>query len=229
MAMEFRDCSEVELEKPLLFTAKDYATEYHTGVTTIPLTLATVFGRTIAYAFGAYARLFWIYLSRFIESIPLICIPWMWFVKWIYPLDEETLLKQAQKATDLQDYGDESFKEPLRILLKDMETEGKLNCMGRSLARTYMQVRTLMIAPCSQSVRSCVIEVVTFDADILRTPCASLACGFLPPCPAHPQWFLHFFERRYPFTFFCSAIWVVAFISWMFASGFPKLRTSQWR
>jgi hypothetical protein len=54
---------------------------------------------------------------------------------WI-TLDEESLLAEAQRNTGLADFGDESFREPMRIFLTALEGEAKLNLIGRLLARS---------------------------------------------------------------------------------------------
>jgi hypothetical protein len=46
-------------------------------------------------------------------------------------LDETALLKQACDRTGLDDFGDESFRQPLRILLESLETEAELHFIGR--------------------------------------------------------------------------------------------------
>lgn len=46
-------------------------------------------------------------------------------------LDQTALLKKAIKQTGLDDFGDESFQEPLRVLLKSFDSDAKLNLIGR--------------------------------------------------------------------------------------------------
>ncbi|MBM4265323.1 MAG: sulfotransferase [Deltaproteobacteria bacterium] len=55
------------------------------------------------------------------------------------PLDEETLLRSAREATGLDDFGDDWFREPLRIFLLALEEEARLNLIGRLLARLETQ------------------------------------------------------------------------------------------
>src|SRR5262249_11618479 len=50
-------------------------------------------------------------------------------------LDEETLLAAARRATGLGDLGDESFREPLRLVLQGLEREARLTLVGRLAAR----------------------------------------------------------------------------------------------
>ncbi len=53
----------------------------------------------------------------------------------IVPLDENSLLEAARSATGLNDFGDDAWREPFGLLLKDME-QADLNLTGRLLART---------------------------------------------------------------------------------------------
>ena len=57
-------------------------------------------------------------------------------------LDEKSLLEQAAKNTGLSDFGDEGFREPLRMLLASFENEAALTLLGRIIARSDT-VRTL--------------------------------------------------------------------------------------
>jgi len=50
------------------------------------------------------------------------------------PLDEEGLLAAATQQTGLADFGDPGFREPLRIVLRALETEAELTLTGRLLA-----------------------------------------------------------------------------------------------
>jgi hypothetical protein len=50
-------------------------------------------------------------------------------------LDERTLLAAACRRTGLDDFGDPAFREPLRRLLASLETEARLNLVGRMAAR----------------------------------------------------------------------------------------------
>ncbi len=51
-------------------------------------------------------------------------------------LEKETLLRKACKRTHLYDLGDESFHEALSILLKSMESDARLNFIGRVCAHS---------------------------------------------------------------------------------------------
>lgn len=52
-------------------------------------------------------------------------------------LNEEPLLATAQRLTGLSDWGDESFRIPLRILLESLNTEANLTLVGRYFFRQY--------------------------------------------------------------------------------------------
>lgn len=57
-------------------------------------------------------------------------------------LDDEALLKKAQKQTGLDDYGDDGFREGYRVLLKSLREEADLNPIGRLVAKNTI-LRTL--------------------------------------------------------------------------------------
>lgn len=71
------------------------------------------------------------FLVRAIKRTGNLCctlgIPWM-------PLDENRLLANAQKKTGLTDFGDDSFREGLQVLLRSLNTEAALNPMGQVMA-----------------------------------------------------------------------------------------------
>jgi hypothetical protein len=50
------------------------------------------------------------------------------------PLNEQSLLDAARRRTGLTDFGDEGFREPLRVLLRAYEEESELNAFGRKFA-----------------------------------------------------------------------------------------------
>jgi hypothetical protein len=50
-------------------------------------------------------------------------------------LDERSLLETACRETRLDDFGDEGFREPLRLILRGLETEARLTTLGRLVAR----------------------------------------------------------------------------------------------
>jgi len=49
-------------------------------------------------------------------------------------LDEASLIRSARKQTGLNEFGDESFLTPMRVLLNSLEEEADLNPLGRFLA-----------------------------------------------------------------------------------------------
>ncbi len=53
------------------------------------------------------------------------------FVKWLVSLDAETLLDKARRKTGLSDFGAASFREPLSVLLRALESEADLSPLGR--------------------------------------------------------------------------------------------------
>ncbi len=54
----------------------------------------------------------------------------------VVPLDEESLLQHARRATGVDDFGDELWREPFRVLIKSLEEEAQLTLMGRLMARS---------------------------------------------------------------------------------------------
>ncbi len=50
-------------------------------------------------------------------------------------LNESALLDRARKNTGLSDFGDDAFREPLRVLLASFENEAALTVLGRIIAR----------------------------------------------------------------------------------------------
>lgn len=54
-------------------------------------------------------------------------------------LDESELLRAAREATGLDDFGDDWFREPLRVLLDAFENEARLTLLGRMIARSDVQ------------------------------------------------------------------------------------------
>ncbi len=54
----------------------------------------------------------------------------------VVPLDEESLLQHACRATGLDDFGDELWREPFRVLVRSLEEEAQLTLMGRLMARS---------------------------------------------------------------------------------------------
>jgi hypothetical protein len=65
-----------------------------------------------------------------------VALPKLWARRILPPPDlaEETLDRQAMRATGLSDFGDPWFRKPLRVLLPALREEGNLNAMGRLIA-----------------------------------------------------------------------------------------------
>jgi hypothetical protein len=58
----------------------------------------------------------------------------------VVPLDEESLLAAAVRNTGLSDFGDGSWEEPFRVLLRSLEHEAELNLMGRLMVRSDLLI-----------------------------------------------------------------------------------------
>jgi hypothetical protein len=58
----------------------------------------------------------------------------------VVPLDEESLLRCATRNTGLSDFGDEGWREPFRILLRDLEETADLNLVGRLMTRSDLLI-----------------------------------------------------------------------------------------
>jgi len=54
----------------------------------------------------------------------------------VVPLDEDSLLQHARRATGLEDFGDDLWREPFSVLVKSLEEEAQLTLMGRLMARS---------------------------------------------------------------------------------------------
>jgi hypothetical protein len=57
-------------------------------------------------------------------------------LKGVVPLDEESLIAHACKATGLTDFGEDTWREPFTVLVKALEEEAQLTLMGRLMARS---------------------------------------------------------------------------------------------
>jgi hypothetical protein len=57
------------------------------------------------------------------------------FARRLVRLEERGLLAAVQRKTGLSDFGDDSFREPLRVLLSALEGEAGLTALGRFLTR----------------------------------------------------------------------------------------------
>jgi len=59
-------------------------------------------------------------------------------IKSIIPLDAESLLSTAVRNTGLNDFGDDSWREPFDIITRAFDAESDLNLMGRIMCRSDM-------------------------------------------------------------------------------------------
>lgn len=50
-------------------------------------------------------------------------------------LSSKALIEQAKKETGLSDFGSDTFREPMELLLQSLESEAQLSLMGRMVAR----------------------------------------------------------------------------------------------
>lgn len=55
-----------------------------------------------------------------------------------FKLDEDLLLKKAEKQTGLSDFGDDHFREGLQVLLASLNSEAKLNPIGKIFAQNMI-------------------------------------------------------------------------------------------
>ena len=53
----------------------------------------------------------------------------------VVPLDENSLINAACSATNLSNFGDDSWRQPFQVLIKSIEEEAELNLMGRLMTR----------------------------------------------------------------------------------------------
>src|SRR5439155_6645457 len=53
----------------------------------------------------------------------------------LLPLDERALQSRATRATGLEDFGDDRFREPLGRLVRALAEEARLTLLGRLIAR----------------------------------------------------------------------------------------------
>ena len=69
--------------------------------------------------------------SMLLRLINTIGRPWAKNGFSFLRLDETTLLNEACAQTGLDDFGDDSFREALEVLLRAFETEPELSFVGR--------------------------------------------------------------------------------------------------
>ncbi len=59
-------------------------------------------------------------------------------ISGVVPLDEESLLSAARRATGLCDFGPDDWREPFRVFIRSLEEEADLNLMGRIRTRSEL-------------------------------------------------------------------------------------------
>ena len=130
-------------------------------------------------------------------------------------LDEEGLLAAAQRRTRLADFGDPAFRDPLRRLLHSLDTEARLNLVGRVAARediTRVLVNRLELQRDRQQYPGIAAEEIRRPLFITGMPRSgsTLLHGLLAQDPANrvplnwetlhpsppPEWATHETDRR---------------------------------
>jgi len=91
------------------------------------------------------------------------------------PLGEASLVAAARRASGLQDFADESFRDPLRRLLTSLEQEARLHPLGRMLLRQSL-VRALVnrlrledLSARHPEIRELLVEAPVFIVGLQRT------------------------------------------------------------
>jgi len=74
-------------------------------------------------------------LPRPVKAINALGRP---LVRRLVGLDENGLLETARKRAALTDFGEDSFREPLGVLLAALDSEARLTALGRYMARTLI-------------------------------------------------------------------------------------------
>jgi len=65
-------------------------------------------------------------------------------ISGVVPLDEDSLISAAKRATGLEDFGSDEWREPFRVLIKSFEEDAALNLIGR--IRTRSEILQLLEA-----------------------------------------------------------------------------------
>lgn len=87
-------------------------------------------------------------------------------IKGVVPLDEASLLASATRATGLNDFGDEHWREPFRILLQSLDEESELNLMGRIRSRSEL----LQLLQARLQIEETYKRHPEIDQEIIRQP-----------------------------------------------------------
>ncbi|MET0988053.1 MAG: sulfotransferase [Steroidobacteraceae bacterium] len=61
-------------------------------------------------------------------------------ISGVVPLDENSLLEAAMRATGLTDFGADDWREPFQVALRSLEDEARLNLMGRIRTRSELLI-----------------------------------------------------------------------------------------
>ncbi|HKT74091.1 MAG TPA: sulfotransferase [Steroidobacteraceae bacterium] len=70
-------------------------------------------------------------------------------IRGVVPLDEDSLLREAMRATGLSDFGEDDWREPFQVYVRALDAEADLNLMGRIRTRSeilYLLEARLRIA-----------------------------------------------------------------------------------
>ena len=108
---------------------------------------------------------------------------------WV-ALDESSLVTEALRRTRLRDFGDESFREPLRRFLRALEEEAQLHYVGRTLARAdvveWLENRLRIVDACKRhpEIEQGPVAAPIFITGLPRTG-TSILHELLAQDPAH--------------------------------------------
>jgi hypothetical protein len=82
------------------------------------------------------------------------------------PLDEASLLRTACENTGLDDFGDDEWREPFRILLRSLEEEARLNLFGR----IYTRADLLLHLQCRLQITDWYERHPEVESEVIREP-----------------------------------------------------------
>ena len=72
----------------------------------------------------------------------------------VVPLDEESLLQHARRATGLDDFGDDLWREPFGVLLRSLEEEAQLMAEVDALVKDALPAPYQRVAVSSEPILS---------------------------------------------------------------------------
>ena len=118
------------------------------------------------------------------------------FAKRVLNLDEASLLAAARRRERLDDFGDESFREPLRVLIDAFEREANLSPLGRAMTRQLLvgllatRLRLAQLLREHPEIRDERIEAPIVILGLPRTGTTHLhnMLGEIPSLRALPYW-----------------------------------------